>query len=66
MSPPSSSLPPAGVPDSGGAKYAVIAIVLVLAAGGLFAWRSLGNRADGAAAGRHRSVADHAAHQPED
>jgi hypothetical protein len=45
MSPPSSSLPPAGVPDSGGnAKYAVIAILLVLAAGGLFAWRTLANR----------------------
>jgi hypothetical protein len=42
MSPPSSSLPPAGVPDSGGnAKYAVIAVLLLLAAGGLFAWRSL-------------------------
>jgi hypothetical protein len=45
MSPPSSSLPPAGVPDSGGnAKYAVIAVVLLLAAGGLFAWRTLGSR----------------------
>ncbi len=44
MSPPSSRLP-AGVPDSGGAgKYAIIAIVLVLAAGGLFAWRALGNK----------------------
>jgi hypothetical protein len=38
-------LPPAGVPDSGGtAKYAIIAILLVLGAGGLFAWRALGGR----------------------
>jgi hypothetical protein len=33
------------VPDSGGnAKYAIIAVLLVLAAGGVFAWRVLGNR----------------------
>jgi hypothetical protein len=39
-------LPPAGVPDSGGTgKYAIIAILLLLAAGGLFAWRTLGGRA---------------------
>jgi hypothetical protein len=38
-------LPPAGVPDSGGsAKYAIIAVLLLLAAGGLFAWRTLGSR----------------------
>jgi hypothetical protein len=45
MSPPSSSLPPAGVPDSSGnAKYAIVAVVLLLAAGGLYAWRTLGER----------------------
>jgi hypothetical protein len=38
-------LPPARVRDSGGsAKYAIIAILLLLAAGGLFAWRALGSR----------------------
>jgi hypothetical protein len=38
-------LPPAGVRDSGGSgKYAIIAILLLLAAGGLFAWRVLGAR----------------------
>lgn len=46
MSPPSSK-PPPGVPDSGGnAKYAVVAIVLVLAAGGLFALRSMSGKGD--------------------
>jgi hypothetical protein len=45
MSPPSSSIPPAGLPESSGnVKYAIVAIVLVLAAGGLFAWRALGSR----------------------
>jgi hypothetical protein len=44
MSPPTSRRP-AGVPESGGnTKYAIVAVVLVLAAGGLFAWRSLTNR----------------------
>ncbi len=48
-SPPSkspSSLPPAGVPASGNAKYAIVAIVLLLGAGALYAWRSASNRAD--------------------
>jgi hypothetical protein len=43
MSPPSSRAP-AGVPSGGNAKYAVVAVILLLAAGGLFAWRSLTNR----------------------
>lgn len=44
MSPPSSR-PPAGIPDSGGnAKYAIVAVVLLLAAGGIYAWRTMTNR----------------------
>ena len=44
MSPPSSR-PPAGIPDSGGnAKYAIVAVLLLLAAGGIYAWRTLTNR----------------------
>jgi hypothetical protein len=44
MSPPLSR-PPAGVPQSGGnAKYAVVAVVLLLAAGGIYAWRTMTNR----------------------
>lgn len=44
MSPPLSR-PPAGVPESSGnAKYAIVAVVLLLAAGGIFAWRSMTNR----------------------
>jgi hypothetical protein len=44
MSPPS-SLPPAGVPESGAnAKYAVVAAVLVLAIVALFVWRSRSSR----------------------
>jgi hypothetical protein len=49
-SPPSkspSSLSPAGVPPSGNAKYAMVALVLLLGAGGLYAWRNASNRADG-------------------
>jgi hypothetical protein len=39
MSPPS-SLPPSGVPQSGGnAKYAIVAVLLLLGAGGLFYMR---------------------------
>jgi hypothetical protein len=48
-SPPSkspSSLSPAGVPPSGNAKYAIVAMVLLLGAGGLYAWRNASNRAD--------------------
>ena len=45
--PPSSSLPPSGVPDSSGnTKYAVIAVLLVVAAGGIFAWRTFGSRSE--------------------
>ena len=44
MSPPSSKHP-AGIPESGGnAKYAIVAIVLVLGAGGLFALRSMSGK----------------------
>lgn len=43
MSPPSSRAP-AGVPSGGNAKYAIVAVLLLLAAGGLFAWRSMTNR----------------------
>jgi len=44
MSPPSSQHP-AGIPDSGGnAKYAIVAVVLLLAAGGIYAWRTMTNR----------------------
>jgi hypothetical protein len=48
-SPPSkvpSSQPPAGVPESGNAKYAIVAVLLLLGAGALFAWRSASNRSD--------------------
>ncbi|HEY3819826.1 MAG TPA: AgmX/PglI C-terminal domain-containing protein [Polyangiaceae bacterium] len=42
---PKSSLPPAGVPQSGGnTKYALVAVVLLLGVGGIFAWRSMTNR----------------------
>jgi hypothetical protein len=42
MSSPPSSRPsrPAGVPESGNAKYAIVAILLLLGAGGLFLWRN--------------------------
>jgi outer membrane biosynthesis protein TonB len=44
---PPSSRPPAGVPDSGNnAKYAIVAILLLLGAGGLYAWHAASNRAD--------------------
>jgi hypothetical protein len=44
MSPPSSQHP-AGIPDSGGnAKYAIVAVILLLAAGGIYAWRTMTNR----------------------
>ncbi len=43
MSPPSS--PPAGVPASN-AKYAVVAVVLLLAVGGIFYWRSRASTPD--------------------
>jgi hypothetical protein len=41
---PPSSRRPAGVPESGNAKYAIIAVVLLLGAGGLYAWRSAASR----------------------
>jgi hypothetical protein len=43
MSPPLSR-PPAGVPQSGNTKYALVAVVLLVAAGGLFAWRNATSR----------------------
>jgi outer membrane biosynthesis protein TonB len=42
---PNLSRPPSGVPQSGGnTKYALVAVVLLLGVGGIFAWRSLTNR----------------------
>jgi hypothetical protein len=42
---PNLSHPPAGVPQSGGnTKYALVAVVLLVGVGGIFAWRSLTNR----------------------
>jgi hypothetical protein len=46
---PPSSRRPAGVPESGNAKYAIVAVLLVLGAGGLYAWRSASNRTEGPA-----------------
>src|ERR1019366_7029758 len=49
MSSPSSSPPsnrPAGVPESGNAKYALVALLMVGAAGALFAWRSCSGHGD--------------------
>jgi hypothetical protein len=40
--PPPSS--PAGVPQAGNAKYAIVAILLVLGMGGLFAWKSMSSQ----------------------
>jgi hypothetical protein len=37
---PTPSHPPAGVPHSGNTKYAIVAVVLLLGAGGLYMWRS--------------------------
>jgi len=37
----SPSAPPPGIPQSNNAKYAVLVILLVLGAGGMFAWRSM-------------------------
>jgi hypothetical protein len=43
MSTPSSR--PHGIPESGGnAKYAIVAVVLLLAAGGIYGWRTMTNR----------------------
>jgi outer membrane biosynthesis protein TonB len=39
MNPPPSSRPPAGIPDKGNVKYAIAAIGLIAASGGLFALR---------------------------
>jgi hypothetical protein len=44
MSTPPSTPPPAGVPQAGNAKYAIIAILLVLGMGGLFAWKSMSSQ----------------------
>lgn len=44
MTPPSSR-PPAGIPGSGAnAKYAIVAVLLVLAIGALFVWQSISSR----------------------
>jgi hypothetical protein len=64
MSPPSSRVP-AGVPSSGGnAKYAIVAVVLLLAAGGLFAWRSCMTNRDQVAAPPPPSVSAAALDRP--
>jgi len=44
MNPPPSSRRPAGVPDSGNAKYAIAAIGFLASSGALFAWRSCSSR----------------------
>jgi hypothetical protein len=46
MSSPSSGPPSTvpGLPQSGNAKYAVVAILLVVATGGIFAWRSMSSQ----------------------
>jgi len=49
MNPPPSSRPPAGIPDSGNAKYAIAAIGFVAAAAALFAWRSCSSRSEAVA-----------------
>jgi hypothetical protein len=60
-----SSRPPAGVPDSGGnAKYAIVAILLLLAAGGIFAWRNFTNRNETPAPMPTMSVAQSATPPP--
>jgi hypothetical protein len=41
---PQNSLPPAGLPDKGNAKYALLALVMVAGIGGLFFWRSSQNK----------------------
>jgi hypothetical protein len=47
MNPPTSR-PPA-VPESGNAKYGLVVLGLLLAMGGIFAWRSMSSKADGPA-----------------
>jgi len=42
---PQNSLPPAGLPDKGNAKYALLALLMVAGIGGLFFWRSSQNKA---------------------
>jgi hypothetical protein len=49
MNPPPSSRPPAGIPDSGNAKYAIAAVGFVAAALALFAWRSCSSRSEAVA-----------------
>jgi hypothetical protein len=42
---PQNSLPPAGIPDKGNTKYALLALLMVAGIGGLFFWRSTQNKA---------------------
>src|SRR5580658_3894043 len=42
---PQNSLPPAGMPDKGNTKYALLALLMVGGVGGLFFWRSIQNQA---------------------
>jgi hypothetical protein len=41
---PQNSLPPAGIPDKGNTKYALLALLMVAGIGGLFFWRSSQNK----------------------
>jgi hypothetical protein len=41
---PQNSLPPAGMPDKGNAKYALLALLMVAGIGGLFFWKSTQNK----------------------
>ena len=54
---PPSSRRPAGVPDSGNAKYAIVAVFLILGAGGLYALKSCQNKPEAAAPIPSASVA---------
>jgi hypothetical protein len=49
MNPPPASRRPAGIPDSGNAKYAIAAVGFLVAAGALFAWRSCSSRSQATA-----------------
>jgi hypothetical protein len=46
MSAPPSSLPPAGVPSSGNAKYAAVAVILLLGIGAIVVWKFVLSKPD--------------------
>jgi hypothetical protein len=62
MNPPTSR-PPA-VPESGNAKYAVVVVLLLAAMGGVFAWRSMSNKAEATAPPMPSAVASAAPTNP--